>query len=187
MKTVVINNRAFQFSTTTGKVVQASKNMEIQVTGRGGGGTSGYTAPVHINSTTIVHDQIFLLHPDGRESSFQLKGMNVACRDGNELSITCVSRPGKDKSECIGVVNRTTGNAYYNVGRIRGLHLPPEAHALIGLGAVFASAMLLGSGPIGALLWTVFLGTVLVAIYSGIMSQRATNAFISKFKPDDYE
>src|SRR5665213_651954 len=109
MKQVTINARNYDFTNITGRVEEASKNLETIVRGGGGGGATyggtGYVAPVSITSTTVVHDQIFLIDNQGNEHSFQLQGMNIACRQGNELTITSATLQGRNSVHYVATTN----------------------------------------------------------------------------------
>ena len=58
---------------------------------------TGGSAPTTISSTTVVHDQIFLTDSDGTEYTFQLQDFNVACREGNELTVIWSIKRGAQK------------------------------------------------------------------------------------------
>src|SRR5690606_4713486 len=118
--TISLITKKIDLILTTGKVLNANKNMETKVSGSGGGGGSfrgtGYTRAVKIKSETTVHDQFFLEDKDGMEHSYQLANFNIACREGNMLTVLSVnSRDGRP----IGVVNHSTNKAYYNSQNLR--------------------------------------------------------------------
>jgi len=100
----------------TGKVVGSSKNMETKVSGGGGGGYSyrgtGGTAPVRITSTTIVHDQLFLVNKEGNETALQLQGFDLACRESNIVSACWAIVQGDQKGPYFAIVNHTTGSKF---------------------------------------------------------------------------
>ncbi len=106
----------FTTSFFTGTVAQASKNMETKVHGGGGGGFTykgtGASSNVKITSTTVVHDELFLIAEDGSERAFQLQDINIACREGNR--VTVVTAQNGSKTQYVGVINHSTGNAHYN-------------------------------------------------------------------------
>lgn len=106
----------FTTSFFTGTVAQSSKNMETKVHGSGGGGFTykgtGGNSNVRITSTTVVHDELFLIADDGSERAFQLQDINIACREGNR--VTVVTAQNNSKSQYVGVINHSTGNAHYN-------------------------------------------------------------------------
>jgi hypothetical protein len=185
MKKVAINGRVLEFANVTGKVVGTSKNMETIVSGSVSGGPN--TASAQITSTTVIHDQIFLVDANGLEHAFQLTGMNVAAREGNELTITSVMKPGKDQVGYVAAINRATGIAYYNTGQIQSLQWPPASHMLISIGGVSFSAMLLGAGWIAALILGTLLGFFAFMLYGGLASLVAAKKFIAKFNPQDFE
>lgn len=114
MNKIITSGKEYDVYWTCGKVQDSSKNMETRVHGSGGGSTGyGNTAPVNISSTTTIHDQFFLVDKNGKESSFQLQNFNVACRQGNELSVIWAIKTGKKNGPYIVVRNRTTAETFY--------------------------------------------------------------------------
>jgi len=104
----------------TGKVVNASKNMESIMQGSisAGGGTmyqgTGTTAPVNVrlSSTTVVHDQIFIQNKHGEELVFQLKGFNLAVREGNLVTAAWLIPKDKEQGPYIAFINHSTNDKY---------------------------------------------------------------------------
>lgn len=118
MTTISAAGKRYNLYWTTGKVMESGKNMETIVRGSGGGGATyngyGGTAPVNISSTTVIHDQIFLVDASGREHAFQLQDFNVACRTDNQLAVIWAIKEGSKTGPYIIAYNHTTRNAYYN-------------------------------------------------------------------------
>jgi hypothetical protein len=141
MKQIVAASKPINLYWTTGKVADAGKNMETIVRGGGGGGYTyngtGSTAPVTITSTTVVHDQIFLIDGQGREHAFQLQGFNVACRADNELAIIWAIREGKKNGPYIVAYNYTTRSAFYNDASLNKLFRYPVYYLLGAMLACF--------------------------------------------------
>ncbi len=122
MKTIHTSNKEYELYWVAGQVMSAGKNMETKVQGSGGGGYgNGYTAPVRITSSTTVHDQIFLLDREGKEHAFQLQDFNVACRDGNELSVIWAIKKGGGNGPYIVVHNRTTSQTFFHEKGLLGM------------------------------------------------------------------
>ena len=109
--------RKYHLYSFTGKVVGTSKDRETHVHGGGGGGyvQGGYgsTAGVVISSTTTIHDQIFLQDKDGRERAFQLQDWNVACREGNLVTVLWAVKKGDEQGQYIVVHNHTIAQTVY--------------------------------------------------------------------------
>ncbi|HVU95729.1 MAG TPA: hypothetical protein VHE34_10920 [Puia sp.] len=160
MKQIIAATKPITLYWTTGKVADAGKNMETIVRGGGGGGYTyngtGSTAPVTITSTTVVHDQIFLVDRDGREHAFQLQGFNVACRTDNQLSIIWAIREGKKTGPYIIAYNHSTRNAFYNDASLNKLFRYPVYYLL---GAMLACLLL---GRISGLFYALFLAAPIV-------------------------
>ncbi len=107
----------------TGKVVNASKNMETRVSGGGGGGFTyqgtGGSAPVNITSTTVVHDQLFIQNKDGEERSLQLQGFDLAVREGNIVTAVWAIPEGKTEGPYIAIINHSTNNRFVNDAKVK--------------------------------------------------------------------
>lgn len=128
MRTVSLLLKTIHLVPITGKVLNASKNMETKVSGSGGGGGSykgtGYTNSVKISSQTIIHDQIFLQDSEGMEHSYQLVDFNLACREGNDISIIEAVKGKKQSGEPVCVMNHSTGKLYDSTASIRKVASP---------------------------------------------------------------
>lgn len=144
-KNIVVNGNTFVLRSVTGKVLSTTKSMETSVQGSvsGGGGRlregSGKLKPVDLNlaSTTIVHDQFFLEDANGQEHSFQLQGFNVACREGNSLTVVWAIKAGQQRGPYVAVLNNTTQNRFYNEKAIDNLSSPSFLlYLLFFLGAI---------------------------------------------------
>ncbi|MBS1597618.1 MAG: hypothetical protein JST75_05300 [Bacteroidetes bacterium] len=150
MRTISTSGKVYDLYWTTGQVVSAGKNMETRVHGGGGGGYSyqgtGSSAPITITSTTVVHDQIFLLDKSGREHSFQLQNFNVACREGNELTVSWAIKKGSKTGPYIVSFNRTTGQVYYNDGELKKIFRYPAWYPLIATLICFFIGSAIGWG-----------------------------------------
>jgi hypothetical protein len=127
MKTLTIDSKPIELYWFTGSVVGASKNLETRVTGGGGGGQNGYSAPVSIRSTTTVHDQLFLVDRSGTERAFQLSNFDVACRESHNVSVVWAMKKGAKEGPYILVHNHTTGDASFKNDKLRALLLPSTA------------------------------------------------------------
>jgi hypothetical protein len=139
-KNIVVNGNAYVLKSVTGKVLNTTKSMETSVQGSvsGGGGRlrdgSGKLKAVDLNlaSTTIVHDQFFLEDEAGQEHSFQLQGFNIACREGNSLTVVSAFKPGQLRGPYVAVLNHSTQNRYFNERAINSLCSPSSLLYLVG-------------------------------------------------------
>lgn len=108
-----------------GRVAGKDKNMETRVSGSGGGGGAyqgtGATASVHITSTTIIHDKIYLQKEDGKERAVELTNWDVACREGHDMVVAWIIPEGKENGDYTAIKNITTGSELYDNEVIRGL------------------------------------------------------------------
>lgn len=113
-QTITLSPRSVTVHTFTGKVASSSKNLETRVHGGGGGSYSyqgtGTSAPVTISSTTVVHDQLFLVNKEGREIAVQLEGWDVACREGNIVTAMWGIIGSDKQGEYFAIINHSTGS-----------------------------------------------------------------------------
>ncbi|WP_057938965.1 hypothetical protein [Algoriphagus resistens] len=156
--------KAFELYQFSGEVAESGKNMETRVSGGGGGGStyrgSGYAAPVSITSQTVIHDQLFLVNPEGKEKSFQLQDFNLACRKGNQVTIRWYIREGKNQGPYFGVYNHSTGQNYISHKETKRMFLNPLiviALVLVGIFFIFQanSLSLLITAGIAFLIWKI--------------------------------
>jgi hypothetical protein len=117
-QTIQLNGRSVRVHHFTGKVANASKHLETRVHGSGGGGYtsqgSGTINPVTITSTTVVHDQIFIVDRDGRERALQLTGWNVPVREGNTVTAMWAIVDGEREGPYFAIINHSTGDRGLN-------------------------------------------------------------------------
>jgi len=115
---IKVGRREFTIYHFTGKVASASKNLETKVSGSGGGGGSyqgtGYSAPVRISSTTVVHDQLFLVDKEGHEKALQLQDFNLACREGNIVTASWAIQVGSNEGPYFAITNHSTDQQFIN-------------------------------------------------------------------------
>jgi len=118
MHEIRINGKLLEVHSVMGKVVGASKHLETKVHGSGGGGGtyngSGFTAPVHISSTTTTHDQIFLVDGSGTEHALRLQNWDLACRESHEMIATWIKKKGAQQGPYVAIRNITTGSTDYD-------------------------------------------------------------------------
>jgi hypothetical protein len=180
MRTVKAGFKDYTLHSVTGRVANTSKNLETRVHGGGGGGSTyqgtGYAAPVTISSTTTVHDQIFLIDSEGKEHSFQLADFDIACREGNELTVIWSIKQGNKTGEYIVVHNQTTSKTFFNIGALRRMFKPPWYFLL---GAIILCFVVLSGG------------TAVVAAFAAVgawvfITIQGANKFKSDFQPHAY-
>lgn len=115
--------RKYSLYEVTGTVQGETTRAETSVSGTvgGGGGAalqgSGYTAPVsgQISSVTTRYQTIFLKDDDDeREIAINLVDLAVPCREGHKLTARSI-----DKAVWFAVDNKTTGDGYENVRKLR--------------------------------------------------------------------
>lgn len=144
---------AFSLYSFTGITEESGKNMETQVYGGGGGGGTyqgtGGTAPVSISSRTVVHDQLFLVSPEGKERAFQLQDFNLAARKGNQLSVFWGIQSGKNSGPYIAVKNHSTDQTFYQDKEVSNFFIKGWLQAiLLTIGVILLLTGVLGGAGI---------------------------------------
>ncbi len=147
METMTINKKQYKLAFISGRVASISKRSETHVSGSGGGGrghtihgTGGSsTSPITISSTTTVHDDLFLIEKDGKEHSFHLRNFDLACMEGNTVTIAFAIMEDKDSSPPIAAYNNSTRRAFYNNRVINEMHTP---HYMYGVLSFFVALSL---------------------------------------------
>jgi len=119
MKALMASGKEYTLYHTTGKVLTSSKNLATTVSATGGGNSQ-----INVRSTTTVHDQIFLMDDTGKEHSFQLQDFDVACREGNEVTVVWAVQKGKKSGDYIAATNHTTNQNFFNIGALRRMYRP---------------------------------------------------------------
>lgn len=187
MQTIKLNSKEYDLQSTTGKVLSSGKNMETKVSGGGGGGYttrgSGYTAPVSITSKTTVHDQFFLEDTNGKEHAFQLSDFNLACRDGNILTVIAAINVKKDSGPYISVINHSTDKVYFDPIALKSICEPNKLIYILIL-IIFAVIAIRASGELGVV-YTILAG-VGAAVYYKTTLNKNTKTVKSLIKPMEY-
>jgi len=158
MKTIIVNGKSIELHAITGTVLSSNKHLETRVSSSGGGNNTS----VSVTSRTIVHDQFFLQDSTGREHSFQLHGFDIACREGNTLSVILAIKDGKSQGLYVSVINHTTGKTSFNEDSLKRYATPN----FWKLGGIFLAVAILGyiigSGFCFVLVLLAFMGLLLL-------------------------
>lgn len=94
----------YKLEYTTGIVITHDKRTETVV--HGNASTT--------SSFSVVHDDIILLDDKGGEKAFQLVEFDVACREGNKLTIVWAAKKGQELGWDIAVYNNSTSRIHFN-------------------------------------------------------------------------
>ena len=100
--TIKAGGKKYHLHARTGRVVSNSKN---------------------ISSSNFIHDQVFLVDKTGKEHSIQLTDFDVACREGNLLTVMWAIQKGKDSGDYVAVRNHTTEQTFFDDRILHGLCL----------------------------------------------------------------
>lgn len=94
----------YRLEYTTGIVITHDKRTETVV--HGNASTT--------SSFSVVHDDIILLDDKRGEKAFQLVEFDVACREGNKLTIVWAAKKGQELGWDIAVYNHSTSRIHFN-------------------------------------------------------------------------
>ncbi|MDT8341991.1 MAG: hypothetical protein RQ751_10805 [Longimicrobiales bacterium] len=126
MAAIDINGKTYEHNFFRGKVVGASKQLETKVSGGGGGGYShrgtGYTAPVHIQSTTTTHDMIHLADEEEHEHALRLQNWDLTVRETHLLTAVWLIKQGRKAGNYVAIHNHTLGHTDYDHRHLAKLH-----------------------------------------------------------------
>ncbi|WP_372754398.1 hypothetical protein [Mariniflexile sp.] len=136
---IQIGSKSLTIYKFTGKVAEAQKHLETKVSGGGGGGGTyrgtGASAPVSVTSTTITHDNIFLIDKEGNERALQLQDFNIACRPTNIITALWGIPEGKETGSYYAIINHTTQTTFFNnpaLNRIASSCVNPIGNKYLG-------------------------------------------------------
>jgi hypothetical protein len=109
---ISVEDLALTLYTERGEVAGAAKWATTEVSGGGGSGHSyqgtGFSHTAPIRSTTTEHDQFFVRTAHGKEIPVRLQNVNVALRDGQDLSVFWGVGEGRDSGPFLAFHNHTT-------------------------------------------------------------------------------
>ena len=94
----------YRLEYTTGIVITHDKRAETVVHGNAN----------RTSSFSVVHDDIILLDDKEKERAFQLVEFDVACREGNKLTIVWAAKKGQELGWDIAVYNHSTSRIHFN-------------------------------------------------------------------------
>lgn len=168
-QTIQIRKRSVTLYHFTGKVASASKNLETKVSGGGGGGYSyqgtGGSAPVRITSTTVIHDQLFIVDKEGNERAIQLQDFDLACRESNIVTAMWAIVEGQDNGPYFAIINHTTGSKFVSKKKIKEIIYKCTRPVNIDspvLGCLFTIGILV---VLGLIWWPLAIAFIGYAIY----------------------
>ena len=164
MTQTIIAKKTYTVCDFWGEVVDTSKQLETNVTGGGGGGMMwngyGHTQPVEIHSTTTVHDDFYLLNPNGQERHFALANWNVSARTGHTMQVFWLIAGNRKKGPYVAVYNKNLETFFWKDDILLKL---ADAHYFIKLwGSWFVVAVL---AYMVNSVWFLVLGGIGVWIY----------------------
>lgn len=168
-QTIHLGKRNIAIHHFTGKVASSSKNMETKVHGGGGGGYSyqgtGGSAPVRISSTTVIHDQLFLIDKTGTEKALQLKDFDLACRESNIVSAVWGIVEGDNSGPYFAILNHTTHTEFVKDKKIRELVIASIAPFKIKSVAIGCAGFLAIIVLLGLIWWPLSIAFIVYCIY----------------------
>lgn len=163
MSNIIVNNKSYEICQFYGEVVDTSKQRETQIHGAGGGGASyqgtGGTAPINISSTTVVHDQFFIVNEEGKELDVNLSNWNVSLRAGHKVQMLWVIPSNAKEGPFVRLNNLSLGKAQHNDDALKRV---AKSHYIMLLWLSFLIAGIAGymSSSIGFTLIIVFVAYI---------------------------
>lgn len=159
---MLINGKPYEHYSVTGKVTGASKHLETQVSGGGGGGYSyqgtGYSSTAPITSRTVTHDQVFVNDGSGKEHALKLQDWDLAVREGHQLTAVWLVKRGKSSGPYVAIRNHTTDETLHNMPALSKMHRPFLLYAFAPLLLMNWLGGWVVLATIGALLFRLYLG-----------------------------
>jgi hypothetical protein len=87
MKPFIYGNKKIEFGSHSGEVIGYDTIVKTHVSGSGGGGYNGRTAPVRISSHNEVIQKFFLKDGNNQETSYTLTNREIPLHDGQKITI----------------------------------------------------------------------------------------------------
>ena len=182
----------YRLEYTTGIVITHDKRTETVVHGNAR----------NTSSFSVVHDDIILSGDKGGERAFQLVGFDVACREGNKLTIVWAAKKGQELGWYIAVYNHSTSRIHFNHNNMymmceRGMKRYVFSTIILvfivttlGILRAFIGMKNLDQHFIGAMLTTMFiafftsiiLGGLIGVLIGKIRTQKRANKELSHLK-----
>jgi hypothetical protein len=109
---IAVDDLALTLYTERGEVAGASKWSTMEISGGGGSGYvhqgTGYSSTAPVRSRTTEHDQFFVRTAAGKEIPVRVQNVNVALRDGQDLSVFWAVGAGRESGPFLAFHNHTT-------------------------------------------------------------------------------
>jgi hypothetical protein len=107
-----VNDKKVNFYSLTGVVASSTKTSTTRVTGHGGGSRrdifgNHYVADVKFDSNTIETHEIWIKTEDTKEHLISLNNHNVSVRDGQIVTLICLSGENEDVVFYVKFINHT--------------------------------------------------------------------------------
>jgi hypothetical protein len=121
-----------------------------------------------VSSSTVDHHELILSDGQGKEKAFQMVDMDIACREGNTVSVIWAIPEGVEAGPYLMVQNHSTGERrVVEAPRIVSWFRKPKS---MTWGAV------LGTLAVTGLTYSWILGMILMLVVLGYFSRRANQA-----------
>jgi hypothetical protein len=139
----------YQVHSSTGTVLSPTKSRVVTTHVSGGGAGN---QPISSSTSTSIHDQFFIRESNGYESGLQVTDMNLALRDGHQVSAVWGIRKGKKTGAYIVFRNHTTRNVDFVDSKVKAM-LQPSIWPVFPL--IF-TAVVVGAGAANGCMWCSF-------------------------------
>lgn len=163
-KDVVLYGKTYTFCDFTGQLMDISKQRETHISGSGGGGATwdgyGVTEPINIQSSTTLHEDLYLMNKDGQEKHFKMQNWDIAGRTGHKMQVVWVIAPTRQSGPYVAVYNHdlnTTNWADNQIQKLAAAH-----YAFQKWGSFLVVAVV---GYVMGSFWVFLIGVVMVWLY----------------------
>jgi hypothetical protein len=113
MKPFIYGNKKIEFGSHSGEVIGYDTIVKTHVSGSGGGGYNGRTAPVRISSHNEVIQNFFLKDVNNQETSYTLSNLEIPLHDGQKITMISGRVDGKEGKPARIIIH--SQNGFWNV------------------------------------------------------------------------
>lgn len=136
-----------QFNVVTGEILGSNKFSETHVSSSGGGGyvgrDGGHIRAPQVSSSTTTNHEFWIKTEEGKEKSIQLKGYDIAIREGQKISIITATTPQSKSSYYCSLINHNAQN-FSRIASGLDLNTNLKIKPLTGLSFWLATASAIG-------------------------------------------
>lgn len=169
-KDVVLYGKTYTFCDFTGQLMDISKQRETHISGSGGGGATwdgyGTTAPINIQSSTTLHEDLYLMNDSGQEKHFKMRNWDITGRIGHTMQVVWVIAPRRKTGPYVAVYNHSLDMVHWANNQ---MHKLAVAHYFFQKwGSIAVVAVL---AYIVESFWVLLIGAIIAWFYWGMKQE----------------